>query len=479
MKYEAVVGLEIHIQLLTKSKAYASDDASYGGLPNTQISPITLAHPGTLPKHNKKAIELAVKMGLALDCNITEKNLYDRKNYFYADLPKGYQITQDKTPICRGGFVTIKDHNGNDKNIKITRIHLEEDSGKSMHDQDMYDTLVDYNRAGVPLIELVSEPDIRSSDEAYQFVSEIRKLVRYLDICDGNMEEGSMRCDANISIRPIGSSTFGTKVEVKNMNSISNVKRAIESEIIRQSELLEKGETFVSETRGFNALAGNTFSMRTKEAANDYRYFPEPDLPPFIMTLEKIEEIKKSMPELPKAILYKLKNEFNLSEYDSQIIGEEKYLAHYFFNICEHTQNYKQAANWLLGPIKSYLNESAIDIQNFNLNPQKIAEIIEVISADKISYTAAAQSIFPELIKNQSESVINIAEKLNLIQTNDTQMIEELIDNVLANFNLKVEEYKSGKKGLLGLFVGEVMKLSKGKADPKTVNKILIEKLEK
>ncbi len=320
MTYEVVIGLEIHVQLLSKSKAYCGDNTEYGGLPNTQVSPITIAHPGTLPKHNISVIEQAIKMGLALNCNITRYNQFDRKNYFYADLPKGYQITQDKTPICTGGFVKIKLKDGLEKQIGLTRIHMEEDSGKSMHDQDLYDTLVDYNRAGVPLIEIVSEPEIRSSEEAYEYVSEVRKLVRYLGICDGNMEEGSMRCDANISIREIGTAAFGTKVEVKNMNSISNVRRAIESEIIRQTEMKTKGEEIVSETRGFNALKGNTFSMRSKEAANDYRYFPEPDLPPFLITDEFLNQIKVNLPQLPEEMYLKLRNEFGLSQYDAQTI---------------------------------------------------------------------------------------------------------------------------------------------------------------
>ncbi len=478
MEYEAVIGLEIHIQLSTLSKAYCSDNAAYGGLPNTQVSPISLGHPGTLPKHNIKAIDQAISLGLALNCQITEINRYDRKNYFYADLPKGYQITQDKTPICRGGFVKIKNADGVEKHISITRIHLEEDSGKSMHDQDLTDTLVDYNRAGVPLVELVSEPDIRSGDEAYQYVSEIRKLVRYLDICDGNMEEGSLRCDANISIRPKGSKEYGTKVEVKNMNSISNVKRAIESEVKRQIELTEKNEIFTSETRGFNALKGNTFSMRSKEAANDYRYFPEPDLPPFIVTSEKIEEVKSKMPELPEALYNKLKHEFSLSEYDSVTITDDKQLAQFYLTLTKYTTNYKSAANWLLGTIKSYLNENAIEISEFNLAPNKITDLIALVDAGKLSNTAASQVVFPELVLNPETDVLSLAEKLNVIQTSDASYLDELISQVLNQFPEKVVEYKNGKKGLLGLFVGEVMKLSKGKANPKKVNELVMKSLE-
>ena len=475
--YEAIIGLEIHIQLLTKSKAYCSDLAEYGALPNTQVSPISLAHPGTLPKHNKEVIEKAIMMGLALNCNITRNNRFDRKNYFYADLPKGYQITQDKTPICTGGFVSIKNKDGEEKSIRITRIHMEEDSGKSMHDQDLNDTLVDYNRAGVPLIELVSEPDLKSADEAYEFVSEMRKLVRYLGICDGNMEEGSLRCDANVSIRPVGTTTFGTKVEIKNMNSISNVKRAIESEIIRQTELLNSGQTFVSETRGFNALKGQTFSMRTKEAANDYRYFPEPDLPPFVVSDAYLQQLTETLPALPHQLYNRLKNDLALPEYDAKTITEDKDLTNYFLQISEHTTNYKSAANWTLGTIKSYLNEQAMDINDFHLNASKIAELIALIDQDKLSNSSASQLVFPELVKNPNESVLAIAERLNVIQTNDVNLISGIIAEVLAKYPDKVEEYKNGKKGLLGLFVGEVMKASKGKADPKTVNTEVIKAL--
>lgn len=476
IQYEAVIGLEIHIQLLTKSKAYCADNAEYGASPNSQVSPISLAHPGTLPKHNIQVIEKAIMMGLALNCNITKNNRFDRKNYFYADLPKGYQITQDKTPICTGGFVKIKTANG-EKNIGLTRIHMEEDSGKSMHDQDLNDTLVDYNRAGVPLIEIVSEPEIKSGEEAYEYVSEIRKIVRYLGICDGNMEEGSMRCDANISINPVGSKVFGTKVEIKNMNSISNVKRAIESEIIRQTELLNKGETFSSETRGFNALKGTTFSLRSKEAANDYRYFPEPDLPPFIVSDVFLEQIKNNLPALPEQLYLHLKNDLKLSEYDSKTITEDKETTNYFLEICKHTSNFKSAANWILGAVKSYLNERAIEITDFKLPANKIAEIIDLIDQGKLSNSSANQVVFPEIILNPNKTALEIAEEKNIIQSNDLGFITEIINEVLALYPEKVIEYQSGKKGLLGLFVGEVMKKSQGKADPKTVNAEVIKAL--
>ena len=478
MTYEVVIGLEIHVQLLSKSKAYCGDNTEYGGLPNTQVSPITIAHPGTLPKHNISVIEQAIKMGLALNCNITRYNQFDRKNYFYADLPKGYQITQDKTPICTGGFVKIKLKDGSEKKIGLTRIHMEEDSGKSMHDQDLYDTLVDYNRAGVPLIEIVSEPEIRSSEEAYEYVSEIRKLVRYLGICDGNMEEGSMRCDANISIRETGTTAFGTKVEVKNMNSISNVRRAIESEIIRQTEMKTKGEEIVSETRGFNALKGNTFSMRSKEAANDYRYFPEPDLPPFRISDEYLNQIKLNLPQLPEEMYLKFRNEFGLSEYDAQTITDDKQTALYYIELSKYCKNYKAAANWVLGSVKSYLNETASEIDDFKLKPESLSALIALIDEGLLSNTAASQQVFPMMVMHPEKSALEIAETLNVIQSNDSSLIDAVVKEALSKYPDKIEEYKAGKKGLLGLFIGEAMKLSKGKADPKALNKAVTEALD-
>ena len=478
MTYEVVIGLEIHVQLLSKSKAYCSDNTEYGALPNTQVSPITIGHPGTLPKHNISVIEQAIKMGLALDCQIIRLNQFDRKNYFYADLPKGYQITQDKTPICTGGFVKIKLKDGSEKQIGLTRIHMEEDSGKSMHDQDLYDTLVDYNRAGVPLIEIVSEPEIRSSEEAYEYVSEVRKLVRYLGICDGNMEEGSMRCDANISIRAIGSNVFGTKVEVKNMNSISNVRRAIESEIIRQTELKTLGKEIVSETRGFNALKGNTFSMRSKEAANDYRYFPEPDLPPFRITDEFLNSIKSNLPQLPEEMYLKFRNEFGLSEYDAQTITDDKQTALYYIELSKYCKNYKSAANWVLGSVKSFLNETASSIDDFKLNPETLSALIALIDEGLLSNSAASQQVFPLMVLHPERSPLEIAETLNIIQTNDSNLLEAVVKEALAKYPEKIIEYQAGKKGLLGLFVGEAMKISKGKADPKALNQAVSDALD-
>lgn len=477
-EFEAVIGLEIHIQLQTKSKAFSFDSTEYGALPNTQVSPISLGHPGTLPKHNKTAVEMAIKMGLALECDIRRIYQYSRKNYFYADLPKGYQITQFDTPLCNNGHVTIKLKDGIEKNIRLTRIHMEEDTGKSMHDQDLNDTLVDYNRAGTPLIEVVTEPDVKSGDEAYAFVTEIRRLVRYLEICDGNMEEGSLRCDANISVMPKGSTVFGTKVEVKNMNSISNVKRAIDFEIQRQIELINDGGSVMGETRGFNGLAGTTFSMRKKEAINDYRYFPEPDLPPTIITQEYIDEVKSKMPELPRALFKRFTTEYGLSEYDASVLIDDKLSAFYFENVCKLTNNYKAVSNWITVAIRGYLNENAMSIDEFKLTPAQIAEIIDLIDKGAINHTIASQKLFPALLESPEMSPSDLVAELNLSINSDTSFIEEIIDEVLNLFPEKVEEYRSGKKGLLGMFVGEVMKRSKGKADPKITNQLISLKLD-
>ena len=477
-KYQLVVGLEVHAQLSTKSKAYCGDSTTYGSAPNSQTSPVTLGHPGTLPKSNKKVIEYAIKMGLACQSNITERNEYARKNYFYPDLPKGYQITQDTTPICTGGIITIKNEDGVERDINITRIHMEEDAGKSTHDIDPFNTLVDLNRAGVALIEVVSEPDLRTADEAYQYLIEVRKLVRYLDICDGNLEEGSLRCDANISVMLKGSTTYGDRVEVKNMNSLRNVKKAIEFERDRQIELIENGKIVEQQTRSFNAADGSTTLMRSKENANDYRYFPEPDLQPVILSQEYIQSIRENLPLLPKELTAKFKKDFGLSEYDTNILVEDKDMAHYFIELCEHTNSYKTAANIVIGSVKSYLNEKAIEIADFAVNPKKIGQLIKLIEDGKVSNSVATQKIFPALIDSKL-SPEEIAKSNNWIQESDSDSLSTYIDQALAKFPEKVEEYKAGKKGLIGLFMGEVMKLSKGKADPKLTNKMLQEILNK
>lgn len=477
-KYEAVIGLEVHAQLLTKTKAYSSDENIYGATPNTKTSVISLGHPGTLPKSNSKVIEYAVKLGIAVGSKIRERNEYARKNYFYADLPKGYQITQDKTPICNGGVISIKDAEGNKKDINIIRIHMEEDAGKSIHDLDPFNTLVDLNRAGVPLVEIVSQPDIRTSDEAYQYINEVRKLVRYLDICDGNMEEGSLRCDANVSVMLKGATEFGTKVEVKNMNSNRNVKRAIEFEVKRQVEILEKGGKVSHETRSFNAANNTTISMRHKEDANDYRYFPEPDLQPVIVTEKYINEIKQTLPPLPNTLFIKFTKEFGLSEYDATILVDEKGIALYYNELCNFTKNYKSAANFVNGSIKSYLNENALDISDFSISPARMASLITIVDDGKVSNTVATSKVFFEMLKTDDDAE-KIATDNNWIQESNSDALGEYIAQAIAKYPEKVTEYKSGKKGLIGLFMGEVMQLSKGQADPKLANQLLRTELEK
>ncbi|MGE0567647.1 MAG: Asp-tRNA(Asn)/Glu-tRNA(Gln) amidotransferase subunit GatB [Bacteroidia bacterium] len=477
-KYEAVIGLECHIQLSTKTKMYSSDISEYGAIPNTNVSVVTLGHPGTLPMVNRKAVEFAVKLGLSVNAEIRRENQFARKNYFYADLPKGYQITQDKTPICTGGYIPYK-LDGEDKRVNLIRIHMEEDAGKSMHDVDPFNTLVDLNRAGTPLLEIVTEPDLRSGEEAYAYLNEVRKLVRFLDICDGNMEEGSLRCDANISVRLRGAKEFGKKVEVKNMNSFRNVQRAIDFEINRQINCIENNEEISVETRSFDAVKGSTFSMRSKESANDYRYFPEPDLQPVMVEKAYIEEIKKNLPELPSELFRKYTQEFGLSEYDAYQLTELKEEAAYFNQIITKTKNYKSAANWLIGPIRSYLNDNALTISAFTLTPEKISEIIDLIDRNVISHTAANTKLFPALLNDVNQDVKKLAESLDLVQNSNTDELSQFVKDVLGKFPDKVEEYKAGKKGLLGLFVGEVMKNSKGKADPKVVNQLVKETLEK
>jgi aspartyl-tRNA(Asn)/glutamyl-tRNA(Gln) amidotransferase subunit B len=380
--------------------------------------------------------------------------------------------------LCDNGAVEIKLSDGTVKEIRLTRIHMEEDTGKSMHDQDLYDTLVDYNRAGTALIEVVTEPDVKSGEEAYAFVTEIRRLVRYLDICDGNMEEGSLRCDANISIMPKGSKVFGTKVEVKNMNSISNVKRAIDFEIARQTEVINSGGIIQGETRGFNGLNGSTFSLRKKEAINDYRYFPEPDLPPTIVTKEYIAQVKLGMPELPATLYNRFTREYGLSDYDASVLVDDKHSALYFEKVVGISPKYKQVSNWISGPIRGYLNENALSMDEFHLSPSQIAEIIDLIETNRISHTAATQQLFPALTKQSESSPTALVESLGLANITDTSFIDEIVQTVLSEFPGKVIEYKAGKVGLMGLFVGEVMKRSQGKADPKTANTLVKQALD-
>ena len=476
-KYEATIGLEIHAQLTTRTKAYSSDENIYGAIPNTKTSPVTLGHPVTLPVSNSEVIKHAVKLGIALDSKIRRFNEYARKNYFYADLPKGYQITQDSTPICNGGVVEINDQNKEKRIININRIHMEEDAGKSIHDLDPFNTLIDLNRAGVPLLEIVSEPEIKNSQEAYEYIQEIRKILRYLEICDGNMEEGSLRCDANISVKLVDAKKLGTKVEVKNMNSTNNVKKAIDFEIERQIHLLEKGKEIIHETRSFNASDGSTIYISHKEDANDYRYFPEPDLQPGIIEQEFIEKIKNELPLLPKELFEKFTKDFQLSDYDANILIEDKEIALYFIETIKHTKDYKAAANFINGTLRSYLNEYAKKIDEINILPKNIAMIVNLVNDQKISHSIAKNNVFPLMIKNNDEDPYNIAKKNNWIQDSNQDHLAEIIETVLQKYPQKVKEYHSGKKGLIGMFMGEIMKISKGTADPKLANQILNKKL--
>ena len=479
-EYEIVVGLEVHARLLTKSKLFCGDSSVFGEEPNTNISPITLAHPGTLPKMNKEAIAFAVKLGLACHSEIERQNYFARKNYFYPDLPKGYQVSQHTTPICKGGFVTIKTEYGT-KDIQLNRIHMEEDAGKSLHDVYADETALDYNRAGVPLLEIVTEPDLRSGDEAYAYLTELRKLVRYLEICDGNMEEGSLRCDANISVRKKGDDKLGTKVEVKNLNSIRNVKTAIEYEAGRLISLLKNDGIIQQQTRSFDAANGSTFAIRDKEDADDYRYFPEPDLTPFDLTEDFIQSIKKTLPALQQERVKKYVSVYQLNAYDSTTLTEEKDFSDYFEQLVQSNSEIdikpKSAANWMLGPVKTWLNEKNKNINELPVSPGKLSRLIKLVEENKLSFSAASSKIFPLLIEAPETDPLEQARKMSLIMESNSDYILPIADAVLLQFQDKVNEYRKGKKGLLALFIGEVIKRSNGKADPKVVNEILNQKL--
>lgn len=471
-KYETVIGLEVHAQLSTISKLFCGDPVIFGSAPNTNVSAISLGHPGTLPRLNGKAVEYAIKMGLCCQSAITRKNYFSRKNYFYPDLPKGYQITQHETPVCVGGFIEISEG----RKIRLHHIHLEEDAGKSLHDIVENYTCLDYNRAGTALIEIVSEPDMRNSEEAFQFLSEIRKHVKWIGICDANMEEGSLRCDANISIRIKGEEKLGTKVEVKNLNSIRNLKTAIDFESARLRELANSGHEIIQETRSFDATNDTTFSMREKENANDYRYFTEPDLPPFIVTESMIAEIKSALPKLPEEYSKKF-TELGLSAYDANLICREKEIADYFDELLQETSLYKAAANWLNGPVNQYLNQAKITMHDFTLPAKKLAELIEMVESGKIGFSAAANRLFPKLLENPGKNAATLAAEMQLLQIADKEALDAWTNEVLENMPDKVMQYKKGKKGLLGVFVGEVKKRSKGKADLQRVTELLKEKL--
>lgn len=475
-KYEAVIGLEIHAQLATQSKLFCGDAASFGAEPNTHISPITMGHPGTLPKTNVKAVEYAIKLGIACGSRIENNNYFARKNYFYPDLPKGYQITQHTTPICVGGAITIKGEAG-DKIVQLNRIHLEEDAGKSIHDISELDTYIDLNRAGTPLVEMVTEPCIHSAQDAFLFVSEVRRLVRWMGVCDGNMEEGSLRCDANISIRLKGDTKLGTRVEVKNLNSIRNIKKAIEFEIDRLIQITEAGGTILQQTRSFDANNDTTFSIRDKEDANDYRYFPDPDLAPFQLTQQYIKDIEAALPVLPAVLKNTWKSNYALSEYDVEQLCENKEEADFYAAWTKQTSHYKSAANWILGPIREYLNENNTSYNTLLPYIPYLVELLDLVASNQLNFSVASGKVF-KAIMQQMQSPTQYAKSNNLLQSNSSDEIEVWVDQVLLMHPEKIIEYKKGKKGLIGLFTGEVKKLSQGKADPKVTMQLLEQKLK-
>lgn len=479
-QYEPVIGLEIHLQLATKSKAFCADDASFGAAPNTHVSAISLGHPGTLPRLNEKQVEYAVRLGLALGCEINRTNYFDRKNYFYTDLPKGYQITQDKVPVCVGGSLNIL-VNGERRNIRLHHIHMEEDAGKSIHDQDPENSLIDLNRAGVPLLEIVTEPDLHSAGEVSAFMAAMRQLARYLEISDGNMQEGSMRCDVNVSVRKKGSMTLGERCEIKNMNSMRFARQAIEFEFKRQVALLESGQQVVRETMNFDPATGTTAPMRDKESAHDYRYFPEPDLPPVSLSEDWVAEIKASLPALPNELFEKFTSEFQLSGYDTELLTAEREKAMFFSRLASagpgDAKFYKAAANLIINKITPWLSETGKAITDFPVPLPQLAGFIQLIESGKVSASIAYQRLFPALVESPGTSPLDLAQSLHLVQSADSGFLEKLVEDVLSENPGKVAEYQKGKKGLIGFFMGEVMKASKGKAEPKAAKEMIVKRL--
>jgi aspartyl-tRNA(Asn)/glutamyl-tRNA(Gln) amidotransferase subunit B len=462
--YEAVIGLEIHVQLSTGSKIFCADDTAFGRPANSQTSVISLAHPGTLPKLNEAVIPKAVKMGLACGCEITRVNNFDRKHYFYPDSPQGYQITQQQTPICLGGGIPVQVKGEEPRTIPLNRIHLEADAGKLIHDAGDRYSLVDLNRAGMPLIEMVTEPAIHSAAEAGAVLTEVRKIARFLDISDGNMEEGSLRCDANISVREAGSEALGQKVEIKNMNSIRNVKRAIEHEIKRQITELSNGKDIIPETRLFDVATSTTEAMREKEEAEDYRYFADPDLPPFVITDEWLAEIKSSMEPIPSAYKTIFTREYGLSEYDATVLTEEKMTADWFLKMVKAGVEPKTGANWLMGPVKSQLN--TISGERFKLQLNSLIDLVNLVEEKTVNYNIAVKQILPVLSKNNELTALELVEQLGVGLEQSSEELEQLIARMLEDMPAEVAAYQKGKKALLQRFMGEVMKRSKGKAEP-------------
>jgi len=475
-KYEAVIGLEVHAQLLTETKAFCSCSTKFGNSPNSNVCPVCLGHPGVLPVLNKKVVEFTVLMGLATNCTINKHSIFARKNYFYPDLPKGYQISQYEEPICENGFIEVVGSDKSIKKIRIKRIHMEEDAGKSIHDQSGY-TLVDVNRCGVPLIEIVTEPDINTPEEAYQYLVKIKQIVQYLGICDGNMEEGSLRCDANVSVRLKGENKLGTKTEIKNMNSFKNVERALNFEIERQISLIEDGEQIIQQTLLWDADLNEAFPMRSKEEAHDYRYFPDPDLLPVVVDEKWIDLISASMPELPETKFKRFLTQYSLPEYDADILTQQKSIADYFEQVCTITQDFKSASNWIMTDVLGYINEHKIEIEEFPVSAENLGRLINLISNGTIS-SKIAKEVFSIMIQSNQNPEIIVKEK-NLVQISDEGELVKIIQSVLTKNQNQIEEYLSGKDKVLGFFVGQIMKETKGKANPQLVNQLLKTELEK
>lgn len=473
MNYQPVIGLEVHVQLKTKSKIFCGCSTSFGAKPNLHTCPVCLGLPGALPVLNRQVAEYAIMAGLATNCSIAHHSIFARKNYFYPDLPKGYQISQFEQPICEKGWLDIDGEWGS-KRIGITRIHMEEDAGKLVHGMNG-GSGVDLNRAGTPLLEVVSEPDLRSADEAVAYLKKLYQIVTYLGICDGNMEEGSFRCDANVSVMPAGSSTFGTRAEVKNVNSFKFVKQAIDFEISRQIELIEDGGKVVQETRLFDPGKGVTRSMRDKEEAHDYRYFPDPDLVPLLINSEWVERVEKELPELPEQKRQRFITFYTLPEYDADVLTASRPLAAYFEETAAFAHNPKAAANWVMGEVTRALNDSGQDIDHCPVAPKALGELIRLIDNGTISGTIA-KKVFEHIWKNGGEPA-TVVQQQGLAQVSDTTAIDAVIDQVLAAAPEQVAEYRNGKEKVFGFFVGQVMKAMKGKGNPALVNDLLKRKL--
>lgn len=474
-KYEAVIGLEIHAQLLTDTKIFCGCSTKFGNKPNSNVCPVCLGLPGVLPVLNKKAVDFILMMGLSTNCFINKNSVFARKNYFYPDLPKGYQISQYELPFCENGFLTIKTKSNEEKKIRIKRIHLEEDAGKSIHDKTDA-TLIDVNRCGVPLIEIVSEPDIRTSEEALFYLQSIKQIVQYLEICDGNMEEGSLRCDANVSVRIKGEEQLGTKTEIKNMNSFKNVEKAIDFEIRRQIEIIEEGGKIVQQTLLWNADLEEAYPMRGKEEAHDYRYFPDPDLMPVEISDKMLEGIKSSLPELPESKVKRFIKQFSLPEYDALVLTQNKDTALYFEAAAEKVKDFKSLSNWVMGEILKILNEKKISAKEFSIPPKDLAALVNFISDGTISGKIAKEVWNEMLISSKSpEEIIN---QKGLMQISDESALQEIIYEVLTANQKQVDEYLSGSEKVFGFFIGQCMKLSGGKANPRLLNSLLKKNLE-